>query len=313
MPEPIGFGALVGLMVLGSGEADTVRGEIRRVDDDGEERRWRIMRRGYLCRRESLDGTVTMIIGRDAMWLRDDDGGMIHRPLERGVRFAFAGAPIGGLEVGGHRPSWSRWDGTDFTRPTGAVSATDFLGRPAYAVELAAPSHKPAPIQLVVDAVSGRVLRVANEYFGTVEEWVSVEIGGDLPDALFEWDGPARTRTWEDERADHAAEHEADLAWRREWLDARGVAELPIPAEPELQLNDWDDATGAFFVTITLDADGALVRRPRSDDPWPDVEAMHREHVYRWHDTRWDWCLAGGFVIGAEQLALLKVRLASTT
>lgn len=313
MAEPITFGALVGLMVLGTDEPDTVRGVIRRVDEDGEQRRWRLARRGYLCRREELDGTLRRIDGADATWLRQADGSVIRRPHERDGHSAFAGVPIGGLEVGGHRPSWSRWDGTDFTRPTGPVTATEFLSRPAYAVELAPPSHKPAPIQLVVDAASGRLLRVANEHFRTVAEWLSVEIGVELPDDVFVWDGPAQIRSWDDERDERVAEHEADMARRRAWLDARGIARLPLPAEPELLLNEWDDASGAFFLTIRLRAHGALARRPRSDEPWPQVETMNMENMRRWNDSRWDWCLAGSFPVDEELLALLRVRLAETT
>jgi hypothetical protein len=161
-----------------------------------------------------------------------------------------------------------------------------------------------------VDAAMGRVLRSANEHFGSVTEWVSLEVGVELPDDVFTWHGPFVDAPTHEEQE---AEQKADMAQRRVWLDARGVADLPIPAEPELHLNDWDDASGAFFVTIRLNAHGALVRRPRSDEPWPQVDQMRHEHAYRWSDPRWDWCIAGEFEISDEQLALLKVRLATTT
>jgi hypothetical protein len=309
MPEPISFGALVGLMVLGSGEPDSVRGQIRSVGE-GEEQRLRLARRGGLSRVENLDGTVRRIDGADAMWFRGEQGEMVCRPHERGVHYVFAGSPIGGLDVGGERPSWSRWDGTDFTRPTGPVTSTQFLGRAAYAVELAPPSHKPAPLQLVVDAATGLVLRSSNRHFGTVTEWTDVEIGAELADELFYWDGPAVPAP---SRAERDAEHEHDMAQRRRWLDARGIADLPIPLEPTLLLNQWDDDTGACHVTLETDGHGSLIRRPCSADRWTEAEHLGWQHVYRWSDERWDWCLAGDFVISDEQLSLLKVRLATTT
>lgn len=310
MAEPISFGALVGLMVLGTGEPDTVRGEIREIAD-GKERRSRVARRGPFARTETLDGTVVHVEGPDASWYRTEEG-MVMRPHEerRFARYVTSESAIGGLDVGGERPSWSRWDGTDFTRPTGPIAATEFLGRPAYAVELAPPSHKPAPIQLVVDAGTERVLREANAAFGSVTEWVDVEFGADLPDALFRWDGPAIPAATREEQD---AEHDADLAARRAWLAARGVADLPIAAEPELQLNAWDDGSGAFHVSLDATVSGSLVRRPHSSEPWDEADDMGWETSYRWSDERWDWCLAGTFTISGEQLELLKVRLATTT
>jgi hypothetical protein len=308
MAEPISFGALVGLMVLGTDAPDSVRGVIRSVEE-GRETRRRVVRRGYLVRVETLDGDVLRIAGTDADWYGGESG-VVVRPRDKDRYVDYARSPIGGLSVGGERPSWSRWDGTDFTRPTGPVTATEFLGRPAYAVELAPPAHKPAPLQLVVDAATGIVLRHSNEAFGTLTEWQSVEIGAELPDELFVWDGPAvRAQT----HADLEARREEDMAQRRAWLDARGVAQLPIALEPELLLNTWDDLTGAFVVTLDLHTGGSLVRRPRSDEAWDQVAGMRWEYTHRWSDERWDWCLAGNFVISDEQLALLRVRLATTT
>lgn len=55
--------------------------------------------------------------------------------------------------------SANEWTGSDFTRPTDRpVREIDFLGRHCWEVELAPPSYKPAPIQLVVDVATGTVL-----------------------------------------------------------------------------------------------------------------------------------------------------------
>jgi hypothetical protein len=308
MTEPITFGALVGLMVCGPGGPDTVRGVVRAVED-GVERRTRLARRGALVREEDGDGALRRIVGVDATWFGRGAEPPLRRAHETGRRFATAGAPIGGLDVGGPRPSWSRWDGTDFTRPTGPVQATEFLGRPAYALELAPPAHKPAPMQLVVDAATGLLLRAGNDAFDWVEEWTELDTGADLPDELFRWDGPAVDAPT---LADQEAEHDRELAERRAWLAARGLAAVPLPVEPELQLHEWDE-DGAFVASLHVGGSGALARRPRSGAAWPEAERLQYPQVHRWSDSTWDWCVALDADISPEQLALLRVRLATTT
>jgi hypothetical protein len=261
----------------------------------------RIARRGSLVRVERPDGTVTAIFGAETTWLFDGREAPAAYDRQRSS-FGWAGADIV------HRPSPSRWEGDDFTQLTGPIEAVEYLGRPAWAFELAPPRRKPYPVQMVVDSQTGIVLREGNRDFGSVTEWTSLEFDADLPDELFVWDGPTR-----DPHAELDAEHEADIAERQAWLDARGIAQLPIAVEPALLLNTWDDQTGAFFVSLDLQTNGSLVRRPRSNEPWPEVDGMHWKRTHRWSDERWDWCLAGDFVISDEQLALLRVRLAATT
>src|SRR3954471_22476248 len=57
------------------------------------------------------------------------------------------------------RSTAEQWLGDDFTRPTGPPTATVFLGRDAWAIELAPPDRKPHPIQLVIDAETGMRLQ----------------------------------------------------------------------------------------------------------------------------------------------------------
>jgi hypothetical protein len=211
------------------------------------------------------------------------------------------------LDVGGSRPSLSRWDGTDFTRPTGSVEAVEFLDRPAWAVELAPPSHKPYPLQLIVDAATGLVLRQANAGFGTYTEFVSLQLDADLPDELFVWDGAAHLP------ADREAEHERDMANRRAWLASRGITELPLAVHPELVANEWDDESGAFHVSFSTNVHGSLARRSRSGDPWPELDHQNWPYTYRWSDARWDWFLGCGTELGAEQLTALRSGLATST
>jgi hypothetical protein len=62
-----------------------------------------------------------------------------------------------------------------------------FLGRAAWEVELAPPAHKPFPMQIVIDAHSGLLLREANQAFDTYNEWAELDTDADLPDDLFTW------------------------------------------------------------------------------------------------------------------------------
>jgi hypothetical protein len=305
------FGELVGLMVWGTGRPDVFRGVIRRVQGDGEERRVRVARRGRLFREELLDGTVTEIVGEKAIWFREPEVGRmwLHRQEPR-TYVDYARAPIGGLDVGGPRPSWERWTGTDFTRPTEPVTETEFLGRRAWAVELAPPSHKPHPLQLVVDAGTGLLLRETNRDFGTVEEWVELDLDPDLPDALFVWDGPADLVP---SRADREAEHQAEQAERSAWLAQRGLATLRLPIECDVELHDWDEESGSLYADIYTTISATLIRRPHSDTAWSEPDSTNYEHSWRWSDGTWDWFLATETPLSEADLSTIKTRLATST
>ena len=304
------FGELVGLMVWGNGEPDIFRGVIRRAED-GYEDLSRFARRDGLSRDEQLDGTVNQIVGQDATWFRDRDAGVMRvRAHGRRQYVDHPRAPIGGLDVGGLRPSWERWTGTDFTRPTGPVTETEFLGRPAWVVELAPPSHKPFPLQLVVDAATGLLLRKSNRDFGTVEEWVEFELDPELPDALFVWDGAAEPVP---SRADFDAEHEAEQARRSAWLAQRQLATLRVPVECDVALHDWDDESGSLYADIYTSVSATLIRRRHSDAPWPEPESTNYAYSWRWSDGTWDWFFATDIPLTEPDLATIKARLATST
>jgi hypothetical protein len=305
----LSFGELVGLMVWGTGRPDVFRGVIRSVAGNGDERRVRVSRRGRLSLEEQLDATVTQIVGEEATWFRDSDRMRVHRRERRG-HVDYARAPIGGLDVGGPRPSWERWTGTDFTRPTGPVTETEFLGRPAWAVELAPPSHKPHPLQLVVDATTGLLLRKTNRDFGTVEEWVEFELDPDLPDALFVWEGPADPVP---SRADREAEHQAEQAERSAWLAQRGLATLRMPIECDVDLHEWDDESGSLCADIYTTISATLIRRPQGDAAWSEPDSTHSAHSWRWSDGTWDWFLATETPLAGPDLATIKTQLAAST
>ena len=260
---------------------------------------FRLLRRGRRVRLERPDGSPKMIFGTSTTWLFGTEP---PTAFERDTnQFGWHGQELV------HRIPPSRWEGSDFTTLTGPIEAVEFLGRAAWAFELAPPSHKPFPLQMTVDAASGLVLRQANRDYGSVTEWLDLELDVDLPDELFAWDGPTQPPE------DHRAAREAELAERTGWLESHGLTDLPIPPQLDVYLHEWDDESGSLQLSVHSHGHGTLLRRAKSDEPWAEAESVHYEQSYRWSDDRWDWLYACGSPLDADQLAALKARLALTT
>lgn len=309
-------------MAYGDGTEDSIAGEIHHRDVDPvpdaepdpptilddpllgmirvDESRGRVLRKGNLIRREQ-DGRPLAILGTDTYWIWLD-GNAVPTAFPRG-RTAWGIGLHGIVE----RHPASRWEGDDFTKLTGPIEAAEFLGRRAWTFELAPPRHKPYPIQLTVDAETGLVLRQANADFGSFVEWTSLQVGADLPDALFGWDGPTLAPP------DRRAEYEREMTQRREWLAGRGIDRLEFRVEPRWTLHEWHDATGTFHASFDASSDGSLLRRPHSDEPWPDLAQMNWEHHYAWSDERWDWFVGCRRHIDDEAFAVLRRQLADST
>lgn len=180
------FAALVTLMIHGPGSEDRIRGEVRAaiIEERLVQFRYRVARRGELVRCETLDGGIYVIAGRDTVWLGDPNTGRLRvHPRPQG----YTPAPDD-FEFGCARPTDDQWTGDDFTIPTGPEAAVTFLGRAAWSVELAPPPHKPFPMQLVIDADTGLILREGNDALGSFHEWAELDPDADLPDGLFTFD-----------------------------------------------------------------------------------------------------------------------------
>lgn len=253
----------------------------------------RVAKRGDLVRRERLDGRPLAIFGRDRkwIWLNDDE-----LPTE----FAHAAWGWSDYAVVERHPL-SRWEGTDFTHPTGPIRPTEMLGRPAWAVELAPPPHKPFPLTMVVDAETGIVLHERNHGFGSVVEWVEIAFGADLPDELFEWDGEVLAHP------DHAAEHEREMSQRSDWLRSHGVKAPALTLAPDFVLHSWDDDTGAFEASMHFYLSASVLRRLRSDADWETN--TNWPHNYRWTDDTFDWFIGSGAELSPEQVESLRAQL----
>jgi hypothetical protein len=241
----------------------------------------RVWRSGRRVRLEHPDGRPSLIVGNERCWqFRGGDPVPVESPSSA---VAYQGNGTQLL----HRRDAGEFTGGDFTRPTGPVGRTSFLGRPAYTVELAPPAHKPFPIQLVVDAETGLVLQQRNDGFGSVDEWVEIAVGEQLDDQLFGWQGPSRAEA--DERAEHERQWQADLAERADWFEAN-VAPLPLRLELELSVHvHVHEADGSFEASIGESGLGALARRPASEQDW-DLRWSEVQH--RWSEGGWDWALS---------------------
>jgi hypothetical protein len=295
-PESIAWHELVALMVVGDGRDHTLRGIAS--SRDTVDHRQRVWQRGELQRFETIGGRVTMINGADTHWVWLD-GAAIPTAFPRATT---AWGPAHNALLG--RGDYDHWQGTDFTRPTGEAVAQEFLGRPAWRIELAPPRGKPYPLTRIVDAQTGLVLSQANAGFETVDEWVELRFDEELAEELFEWTGEVQ------QPLDRFEEHERMMAARQAWLDDRSVTDLPLAAPAQLRLNEFG-TDGAFHASIDASLQGSLLRRPHSNSSWEEFLAW--DHIETWSDERWDWMLGTDAPLAPEDLAALKARLAMTT
>jgi hypothetical protein len=241
----------------------------------------RVWRAGRRVRLERPDGRPSLIVGERSCWqFRGDDPVPVESPSSA-VTYQGSGTELL------HRRAAAEFTGDDFTRPTGPVGHTTFLGRPAYTIELAPPAHKPFPMQLIVDAETGLLLQQRNDGFGSVDEWVEIVVGEPLSDQLFRWQGPARSEA--DEQAEHEREWLTQQAERADWFQVN-VAALPLRVELDLSVDVHGyEPDGSFEASIGASHLGSLARRPSSEQDW-DLGWSEVQH--RWSEGGWDWALS---------------------
>jgi hypothetical protein len=310
--DSISWPALVVLMALGDGSEPSLSGVVHvrdvqpdetqtdvvlpgvgpvRIADD----RHRVAKRGNLIRRERLDGRPMAIFGRDTKWIWLDGD-----ELPTAFRSAAWGWDDHWVV---QRPALKRWEGDDFTHPTGPVRSTTLLGRAAWSVELAPPSHKPFPLTLVVDAETGIVLQERNDGFGSVTEWVELSFDPELSDDLFVWTGETL------EPRDWGAERDREMASRKAWLAERGIGDLSWTSEASLTIHERDDESGEFQAHLSVHVSAAVLRRRRSDADWDTRNNW--PHEYRWSDDEWDWYIGSSAELRADELSALRSQLGS--
>ena len=285
---------LIILVFFGESEEQPFTGVVEVDDtyeDEDDDLAWprtvRVHKRGRCYRVETLDGEVLYIKGADRSWRFSpgaDVPAMTDHADDEELAFGSYGYAI-------ERPEPTRWRGNDFSLPTGPAQRTTYLGRDAWRVELAPPPHKPAPIVLTVDAVTGMQLRWHSERFGDVFRWIELEHDVTHDDSLFVWEGDAISSasiSSENREADDAR-HAQDMADRARWMASRRLAQVEVTVRVDLFPHEWSDEDGSFFASFNTRVDGMVARRPHDDDEW-DIDA-HYDHMERWSDGTWDWVI----------------------
>jgi hypothetical protein len=245
----------------------------------------RVHKDGSRYRVEDLDGTVLYIRGADRSWQfrpGADMPAMVDYADDEEVGHGSYAHAV-------ERPNPTRWRGNDFTTPTGPVTATTWLGRDAWEVEIAPPPHKSGNVSMVVDAVTGMQLSWRHEEHGDVFRWTHIEHGVDLDDSMFTWDGPfmfAHGGAGEDLPDDVLESIDRSEVEKAGRLADLGVSALAVTlSSPPEAWTVGDD--GSFHAGYDFDAYVGVCRRPRSGDTW-DLDGDDDTWV-RWTDGDWDW------------------------
>ncbi|MEZ5211540.1 hypothetical protein [Gordonia sp. (in: high G+C Gram-positive bacteria)] len=315
------------LIAMVDGPSVPVTGVVETVDDDDGFRMWmgeipvfvglppgavRVWQHGRRLRVDLPDGTPVFRRDGEHAWRFDPSAPAEPPVLSPGSRVEYTGPGRAILAVRDAN-DWARSD--DFTRPTKRpIEETEFLGRPAWAVELAAPERKPYPIRLVVDRETGAVLEMRNDDAGVRASYVRFATA-DVEPGWFRYDGPVTA----------VAERDADL--RREWEQRRkaeqdwftehvGPAGFALPLTVpfgQLSVHRRDDDGG--FEASTRSAAGhvslSLARRPRSSEPW---DLHWPDESTRWSDDDYDWAACiHGFPLDDAAAAVLRRTFARRT
>ncbi|MGV0867851.1 hypothetical protein [Corynebacterium kalidii] len=276
--------------------AESLHAMLETRGDGDEDVCYEVWRQGRKLRVEK-DGVPEYISDGEQSWVfpqPDQAGGDLGIPVRRQ---GGTGRYVGGAQhLCAPRPA-DDWQGSDFTRPEITVAAEVFQGRDCWTVQLKAPSGKTGPLRIWVDRDSGYQLGQVNESpqaEGHGQWFVSPEIGGELDDALFLWDGPTVAP---EERRQRAAgrpkpSEESRMRWFREnVLDTRLTASATLDLVPD-QMREQDDEVvggkpGVFrFSRTTAAGDPPEVPQGAGHDRGtPGVDVAWRAGGHDWDVT----------------------------
>ncbi|MFC6707176.1 hypothetical protein [Flexivirga alba] len=256
--------------------------------------------KGARHRLDRLDGTVFFIQDTDRAWQFHDEHP--NRPDEGGSEVSYVGT-VWSLVV---RPDRDRFEGNDFTRPTGPPRATEYLGRAAWEVQLAPPSHKPFPLTYVVDAETGLLLQERNERAGLLAGWLEFEVGADIDDSVFGWNGPVVTEEERDAAmwAEIQAERREGAAWVEQHITPQPVT-VQLTYTGPIQVNEHEK-DGSFDGCLGSDPTLSIGRRPLGRRDFWRADAS----TYQWTSGEWRWqVMAHGATLTPESLRSLQEQL----
>jgi hypothetical protein len=273
----------------------------------------RVWRHGLRVRVERPDGTPYFITDGDTAWRFAEESGA--RPTYVAADRVYYNGPGSELLITRDSRDWLQGD--DFTRPTGPISETVFLGRDCWEVELAPPPHKEHPLQLVIDVASGAVLQQRSDAFAMSVSFTEIQVGGAVDDSLFAWGGSADSldELRAAERTEAAAADEVLQSRRRAWF-AQNVSdpEMTVSLQVGLSISafyELDQTEGSFYAslssTLGWQFSGILARRVRRADKWE----LHSGRLARhWSTASFDWaCWLNDAPLDDDTLAQLQRHL----
>lgn len=307
-------------MVAGEASEEPTEGVLAvRLNEESEElTRFRVWKHGARWRAEDLSGRPRSIQGGDLTYTFVDHDG----PREMPWRTERARGDVAQDEV---FDALSRREATDwrprpddYSRPAGAPRPTTYLGRDAWEVRLAPPSHKTGDLVLVVDALDGRILQESNSVYGLFRRWEELHIVESVPDELFVWEGPfcAVYAFSDDDVPDELREQvEAERRAEEAYLAALRLDSLVVAGAGSSFGHVGDDQDDAM-VHWRAEASFHLQRR-RSDAPEDEDEREDGERTV-WTDQRWRWTLVthdvpAGSLPGLVADLQARTRALSTT
>ncbi len=217
-----------------------------------------------------------------------------------------------GSELLTSRPA-SGWVGDDFTTPVGPIDEIEFLGRACWSFDLAPPSHKPHPMQMVVDQLTGMVLEQRNDGFDHAVSFVEFTAGIPIDASIFEWTGDVTVPDRDFRRlssvntASLAARRQEELDWFRDNVTTAALT-IPITADLDVVRLQSRNDDGEFVAMIgTGPIEGRLARRRRSTLPWDEP---WQDDAQTWSTPDHDWAIdLFGLILDDAALADLRQRL----
>ncbi|MBE7191439.1 MAG: hypothetical protein INR66_03020 [Gordonia polyisoprenivorans] len=255
-----------------------------------------VWRNGRKVRVESATGRPLVIFNGDTVWRFAHNHKLPISGLGREMEY------IGpGRELLVTQPA-SRWVGNDFTEPAGPIREIEYLGRRCWEFELAPPSHKPHPMQMVVDQATGSIMQQRNDAFGVAVRFIEFTAGTPIDEALFEWAGPTRqpdsAPTGDDFRSSFVPSQGLTKDDHQQWFTDH-VAQQPLSIAVTFHL-EVDrlfsrDGEGSFDAVLSDGRLGQcrLARRPHSDSNWR--LPFDRAGVRAWTAGGFDWAVQTHF------------------
>lgn len=143
---------------------------------------YRLLKKGPRLRRESLSGRLLSLQHGNEHWVVDPNG--------TSARHWPAAMLTWPDQLLSERRPLRQYDRDDFTRAANPPSPTVFLGRQAWQVDVAPPPRKPFALTMIIDDETGLVLAAHSGNGTSFVEWRELELGAELPDDLFVWQGP---------------------------------------------------------------------------------------------------------------------------